>query len=188
METPEYGKGSFLIANPVLPDPNFSRTVVLLCNHNEEGSFGLVVNRTAELGASELFPESDLLKNYDAEIYIGGPVQQSQVFYLVRHQGDLPGLEQVCDGVHLGMSWEHLEEIFSEIENPDHDLRFFLGYSGWASGQLDGEMDQRSWLIHDATQHHVFSTVSDHLWHEVVRSMGKEYEYLLNAPVDPRMN
>lgn len=188
MDNPDYGKGSFLIANPVLPDPNFSRTVVLLCNHNDEGSFGLVVNRRADFDATEIFPEIDLLKNYTGDIYIGGPVQQSQVFYLVQYPEELPGLEPVCPGVHLGMSWEHLEDVFSQLGNPNEDLRFFLGYSGWGPGQLPGEMEQRSWLIHDATGGHVFSTAPDSLWHEVVRSMGKEYEYLLNAPVDPRMN
>ena len=188
METPDYGQGSFLIANPVLPDPNFSRTVVLLCNHNDEGSFGLVVNRKAEFDANEIFPEIDLLKDYKGDIYIGGPVQQSQVFYLVQCEEELPGLEKVCPNVHLGMSWEHLEDVYARLKDPKEDLRFFIGYSGWGPGQLAGEMEQRSWLIHGATSECVFSTDPDHLWHEVVRSMGREYEYLLNAPVDPRMN
>ncbi len=188
METPDYGKGSFLIANPVLPDPNFSRTVVLLCNHNEEGSFGLVVNRAAEVNAKEVFPDSDMLKTYDRGIFIGGPVSQSQVFYLVRFQEEVEGLDAVCEGVQMGMSWDTLEELFPRLEDPNNDLRFYLGYSGWSAGQLAGEMDQRSWLVHGATQNHVFTQGAERLWHQVVRSMGKEYEYLLTAPVDPRLN
>ena len=77
-----YGKGYFLIANPVLPDPNFSRTVVLLCNHNDQGSFGLVVNRSAKLTARELFTRHEFFKDEDSRVFIGGPVSQSQVFYL----------------------------------------------------------------------------------------------------------
>ncbi len=188
MESEDYGKGSFLIANPVLPDPNFSRTVVLLCNHNDEGSFGLVVNRKSDLKAREMFPENSLLQSYDREVFIGGPVSQSQVFYLVRHAGPLAELEEICPGVHLGMSWEHLEDLYPRLEEPNEDLRFFLGYSGWGAGQLAGEMDQRSWLVSQATEAFVFAPEVKTIWREVVRSLGKDYEYLLNAPVDPRWN
>ncbi|MFQ5482145.1 MAG: YqgE/AlgH family protein [Nitrospinaceae bacterium] len=188
MEFIEYGKGSLLIANPVLPDPNFSRTVVLLCNHNEEGSFGLVVNRKAELMAREVFPKSDLLRTYDADVFIGGPVAQSQVFYLIRHAEPLADLEPVCPGIQMGMSWETLEEVFPRLNQPGQDLRFYLGYSGWGSGQLAGEMEQRSWLIRQANDDFVFPPQENQLWHNVVRSLGKDYEYLLHAPVDPRWN
>ena len=88
MENGLYGKGSFLIANPVLPDPNFSRTVVLLCNHNEEGSFGLVINRNSGLKSTEVFASSELLTSYEGEVFIGGPVAPSQVFTCA----GLPGL------------------------------------------------------------------------------------------------
>ena len=188
MEQSQYGKGSFLIANPVLPDPNFSRTVVLLCNHNEEGSFGLVVNRKAELKTQDLFPKNDILQGYEGELFVGGPVSQSQVFYLCRHPESIPDLDEICPGVHLGMSWEVLEEVYNLLENPLDNLRFYLGYSGWGAGQLDGEMEQRSWLIREAEDNFVFSPQENQLWHDVVRSMGKDYAYLLNAPVDPRWN
>ena len=92
MENGSYGKGSFLIANPVLPDPNFSRTVVLLCNHNDEGSFGLVINRNSGLKSSEVFASSELLAGYECDVFIGGPVSPSQVFYLVRSSEPLPGV------------------------------------------------------------------------------------------------
>ena len=78
----KYGAGSFLIANPVLPDPNFSRTVVLLCNHDKQGSFGLVVNRKSDLKVPEIFAESEALDFYSKDVFIGGPVSQSQVFFL----------------------------------------------------------------------------------------------------------
>ena len=86
MEFPEdfedksYGKGSLLVANPVLPDPNFSRTVVLLCNHDDQGSFGLVINRAAQLEASEVFSHIRFLDTYRGKIYVGGPVSPAMVF------------------------------------------------------------------------------------------------------------
>ena len=183
----EYGAGSFLIANPVLPDPNFSRTVILLCNHDDQGSFGLVVNRKSDLKAQNIFPEAEFLDFFSKDVYIGGPVTQSQVFFLCRLPEPFPGLEEVCAEVHLGMSRDVLEEVIEKLENPVDDIRFYLGYSGWGSGQLPGEMHRRSWLTCDATNELVFQNPDD-VWANAIRSKGKEYEYLLNAPVDPRCN
>lgn len=188
MENGLYGKGSFLIANPVLPDPNFSRTVVLLCKHNDEGSFGLVINRNSGLKSSEVFASSELLAGHECDVFIGGPVSPSQVFYLVRSPHPLPEMEEVCPGVHMGMSWEALGDILPDFENPNENLRFYMGYSGWGSDQLDGEMSQRSWLTCDAADRFVFTASEQNIWPEVVRSLGPKYEYLLHAPVDPRNN
>lgn len=183
----KYGAGSFLIANPVLPDPNFSRTVVLLCNHDEQGSFGLVVNRQSHLKAPDIFADSEALAFYSKEIFVGGPVSQSQVFFLCRYPETFPGLEEVCEGVHLGMSRDVLEEIVKNLKNPLEDIRFYLGYSGWGSGQLAGEMDQRSWLTCDAKEEFIFQDPGK-VWANAVRSKGKKYEYLLTVPADPRCN
>ncbi|MDH5762051.1 MAG: YqgE/AlgH family protein [Nitrospinota bacterium] len=188
MENGSYGKGSFLIANPVLPDPNFSRTVVLLCNHNDEGSFGLVINRNSGLKSSEVFASSDLLADCECDVFIGGPVAPAQVFYLCRSPHPLPEMEEVCPGVHMGLSWDALEAALPDLERPNENLRFYMGYSGWGSGQLADEMDQRSWLTCDATDQFVFNVSEKQIWPGVVHSLGKEYEYLLQAPVDPRNN
>ncbi|NIQ02133.1 MAG: YqgE/AlgH family protein [Nitrospinaceae bacterium] len=188
MDNGSYGKGSFLVANPVLPDPNFSRTVVLLCNHNDKGSLGLVINRKSGLTASEVFASSELLAPYEGEVFIGGPVSPSQVFYLCRAPRAVQDLDEIYPGVYMGMSWDALEEIMPELDNPDQDLRFYLGYSGWASGQLAGEMEQRSWLTCDALDRFVFHDSEEQIWPGVVQSLGKDYEYLLRAPLDPRNN
>ncbi|SVC69862.1 uncharacterized protein METZ01_LOCUS322716, partial [marine metagenome] len=111
MPTPneQYGKGYFLIASPVLPDPNFSRTVVLLCNHDEQGSFGLVINRPATISAKEVFEEMGVSDSPPGKIFIGGPVSPSQVFYLCRSKIPLPELDAISDGVYMGMSGELLD-------------------------------------------------------------------------------
>jgi putative transcriptional regulator len=182
------GKGSLLIANPVLPDPNFSRTVVLLCNHDEQGSFGLVINRTATLNASELFSHIDTLKAYNAKVYVGGPVSQSAVFFLCRSFTKIEDLEEICTGVYLGSNLETLEAVYPTIENPEQNIRFYMGYSGWAGGQLAGEMEQKSWLIQDAEERFVFIGQEDMVWPEVVSSLGEKYQYLTKAPVNPQWN
>ncbi len=183
-----YGKGSFLIANPVLPDPNFSRTVVLLCSHNEEGSFGLVVNRSADLSIADIFSDEKPMDDYPGSVYVGGPVAQSQVFFLCRSDVPLEELDHVCDDVYLGMKWESLEEVLPSLKNPEQDVRFYMGYSGWAAGQLEHEMEHRSWLTCNAQGAFVFAPDEDGIWANVVRSMGQKYEYLTRAPENPQWN
>ena len=194
MEFPEdfknkqYGKGSLLIANPVLPDPNFSRTVILLCNHNDQGSFGLVINRSTQLKAPDLFSDIDILRSYNAKIYMGGPVSQSMVFYLYRSAKDVIDLDKICSGVYLGSNLETLESLYLDIENPEENIRFYLGYSGWSDGQLDGEMEQNSWLVQDANEQFVFLDSANLIWLKAVNSLGEKYQYLTKAPVNPQWN
>ena len=194
MEFPEdfknkqYGKGSLLIASPVLPDPNFSRTVILLCNHNDQGSFGLIINRSTQLKAPDLFSDIDILKSYNEKVYIGGPVSQSMVFYLYRSSRDVIDLDEICSGVYLGSSLETLESLYCDIENPEENIRFYLGYSGWSGGQLDGEMEQNSWLIQNANEKLVFLDSEELIWLKAVNSLGEKYQYLTKAPVNPQWN
>ena len=184
----QYAKGSFLIANPVLPDSNFSRTVILLCNHDEQGSFGLVVNKSAAVEPSQVFANINVLSSYQNKVYVGGPVSQSQLFYLVQSQEPIPELDCICDGVYLGYQWEMLDTVYSRLDNPEENIRFYLGYSGWGAGQLAGEMNRKSWLTCDADQRYIFHPDENKTWASVVQSMGKEYQYLTQAPVNPQWN
>jgi putative transcriptional regulator len=184
----KYGKGFFLIANPVLPDPNFSRTVVLLCNHDDQGSFGLVINRPAPISAKEVFEEMGVSDSPPGKIFIGGPVSPSQVFYLCYSKTPLPELEAICDGVYMGLSWELLDNLMMRVEEPEKNIRFYMGYSGWGAGQLEGEMTRLSWLTCEAQSEFVFQENEEGIWANAVKSMGKDYEYLIKAPVNPQWN
>lgn len=194
MEFPEdfknknYEKGSLLIANPVLPDPNFSRTVILLCDHDEQGSFGLVINRSTQLKAPDLFLNINILKSYNEKIYLGGPVSQSMVFFLCRSPSAAGKLDEVCSGVYLGSNLETLESLYSSLENPEQDIRFYLGYSGWSGGQLAEEMEQNSWLVQRANEQFIFLDSESLIWPKAVNSLGKKYQYLTKAPVNPQWN
>jgi len=194
MEFPEdfknknYEKGSLLIANPVLPDPNFSRTVILLCDHDDQGSFGLVINRSTQLKAPDLFLNINILKSYNEKIYLGGPVSQSMVFFLCRSPSAAGKLNEVCSGVYLGSNLETLESLYSSLENPEQDIRFYLGYSGWSGGQLAEEMEQNSWLVQRANEQFIFLDSESLIWPKAVNSLGKKYQYLTKAPVNPQWN
>ena len=194
MEFPEdfknknYEKGSLLIANPVLPDPNFSRTVILLCDHDEQGSFGLVINRSTQLKATDLFLNINILESYNEKIYLGGPVSQSMVFFLCRSPSAAGKLDEICSGVYLGSNLETLESLYSSLENPEQDIRFYLGYSGWSGGQLAEEMEQNSWLVQRANEQFIFLDSESLVWPKAVNSLGKKYQYLTKAPVNPQWN
>jgi len=194
MEFPEdfknknYEKGSLLIANPVLPDPNFSRTVILLCDHDEQGSFGLVINRSIQLKAPDLFLNINILKSYNEKIYLGGPVSQSMVFFLCRSPSAAGKLDEVCSGVYLGSNLETLESLYASLKNPEQDIRFYLGYSGWSSGQLAEEMEQNSWLVQKANEQFIFLDSESLIWPKAVNSLGEKYQYLTKAPVNPQWN
>jgi len=194
MEFPEdfknknYEKGSLLIANPVLPDPNFSRTVILLCDHDEQGSFGLVINRSTQLKAPDLFLNINILKSYNEKIYLGGPVSQSMVFFLCRSPSAAGKLDEVCSGVYLGSNLETLESLYASLENPEQDIRFYLGYSGWSGGQLAEEMEQNSWLVQKANEQFIFLDSESLIWPQAVNSLGEKYQYLTKAPVNPQWN
>jgi putative transcriptional regulator len=194
MEFPEdfknknYEKGSLLIANPVLPDPNFSRTVILLCDHDEQGSFGLVINRSTQLKAPDLFLNISILKSYNEKVYLGGPVSQSMVFFLCRSPSAAGKLDEVCSGVYLGSNLETLESLYASLKNPEQDIRFYLGYSGWSSGQLAEEMEQNSWLVQKANEQFIFLDSESLIWPKAVNSLGEKYQYLTKAPVNPQWN
>jgi len=97
-------------------------------------------------------------------------------------------MDQICPGVHLGMDWNFLDGVMNRISDPDINLRFFLGYSGWGAGQLASEMERRSWLTSKADESLVFENNLDRVWAGAVKSLGKEYEYRMQAPVNPQWN
>ena len=152
------------------------------------GSFGLVINRPALVNSKEVFKEMGISGFPSGKIYLGGPVSPSQVFYLCRSEEPLPELETICDGVYLAMSSELLDNLMTRFKNPEKNIRFYLGYSGWGAGQLAGEMTRLSWLTSQACSEFVFQENEDGIWANVVCSLGKDYEYLVQAPVNPQWN
>ena len=177
--------GTLLVAEPPLADPNFRRSVILLCEHTTEGSFGLVLNRPCPFRLSEV-AASPL--PFDAALALGGPVETDTLHY-VHPYGDLvEGALPVVDGVWWGGSFEGLVEGLGEGWLDAEQMRFFVGYSGWGAGQLDAEVDEGSWIVLPATEALVFAAGDDALWRRVLRRLGGDYALLSTFPDDPRMN
>ena len=179
-------KGDFLISEPFLPDPNFDRTVVLLCEHNEEGSVGFILNKPSILKFDEAVEDVD---DFDVSLYVGGPVQQDTLHFIHRAGDLLEGSMLIKDGIYWGGNYEQLIVLINSGSIDTKDFKFFLGYSGWAPGQLEEELKQKSWIIaDDASVKQVFDINSKLLWKEILNGMGGKFKIIANFPVDPRMN
>lgn len=179
-------RGSFLISEPFLPDPNFERTVILLCEHNEEGSVGFVLNKPSILRFDEAVEE---VQNFHVPLFIGGPVQQDTLHFIHRSGHIIEGSIKIADHIFWGGNYEQLITIINSGEIKKNDFKFFLGYSGWAPGQLDEELKQKSWIVYEnVTEDKVFNVKSKFLWKEILHDMGGKFKVFANYPVDPRMN
>jgi putative transcriptional regulator len=178
-------RGRLLISEPFLPDPNFERTVVLLCEHNEEGSFGFVLNKPSILKVNEVMEDIGAIDNL---VFVGGPVQQDTLHFINRTSG-LPNAVEIADKVFWGGDFESLITMCDTKQLGSNDIRFFLGYSGWGPGQLEAELEQESWIVCDfVTNQLLFDTDPQLLWRKALDSMGGRYSIYSNYPVDPRMN
>ncbi len=181
----EPGPGILLIADPFLKDPNFLRTVVLLCEHQEQGSFGLVLNKQIEQTLGELIND---LEGFNYPVYYGGPVQMNTLHFLHQYPDLIPDAAKVSKDIFWGGNFESLTALIKNNEIDETRIKFFVGYSGWGDGQLSGEMEEKSWLTVSATQRLVFDTPHDEIWKESLRHLGGKYEELVNYPIDPQLN
>ena len=177
--------GVLLIAEPPMADPNFRRSVILLCEHTTEGSFGLVLNRPAEFKLAEV---STIALPFDTPLGYGGPVQPETLHVLHPYGDAIDGALPVADGVWWGGAFERMLEGIEGGWLDATRMRFFLGYSGWGGGQLDSEIDEDSWIVLPCTETLVFTEGADALWRGILRGLGGEYAILSTFPDDPRMN
>lgn len=178
-------KGRLLISEPFLPDPNFVRTVVLLCEHNDEGSFGFVLNRVADVKASDILED---LSKLDHPVFIGGPVQQDTLHF-IHCSAAIEGGEPVAEGIYWGGSFEQVTFLADTGQLRPEEIRFFLGYSGWGPGQLQEELEQDTWIVCDyVTEELLFHTEPDLMWRKALKDMGGKYSVFANYPLDPSLN
>jgi putative transcriptional regulator len=179
------GTGILLIADPFLKDPNFLRTVVFLCEHKEEGSFGFVLNRQFTNTLDELIPE---LQEHKLPVYYGGPVQQDTIHFLHQYPDIIPGGQEVIKGVYWGGDFDKMVELIKTNSVDTKKIRFYIGYSGWSGGQLDDELKEKSWLTVKATRKLIFHHKFDEIWKDALKQLGGDYEMMINFPIDPQLN
>jgi putative transcriptional regulator len=177
--------GILLIADPFLKDPNFMRTVVFLCEHQEEGSFGFVLNRSYDYTLNELVSGLEDLK---IPVFYGGPVQIDTIHFLHQYPDLIPGGFEITDGIYWGGDFETAISLIRNNEIDLHRIRFYIGYSGWGSGQLNDELKEKTWLTVQANRKIIFHKQTDEIWKDSLRLLGGEYEIMINFPIDPQLN
>lgn len=175
--------GLLLISDPFLKDPNFVRSVILLCDHETEGSVGFVLNKLYDRKLDELVPD---FEGFNIPLYYGGPVQVDTVHFLHRCP-ELGGME-INDGVFWGGDFEEAAKLIKENQVNPNDIRFFIGYSGWGTGQLEEELKTKSWITRDSSQQLVFHKKTEQIWRESLKDLGGEYAQMVNYPIDPQLN
>jgi putative transcriptional regulator len=178
-------KGQLLLDGGKLGGSFFHRTVVLVCQHDEEGAFGLVLNRptATKIGEAVVADLPDVLK--EQTLYLGGPVQTSALSYL--HSDIFLPNASVMPNLELGHSLDTLIEL-AQSNSPTQKVKVFAGYAGWSPGQLDEEMRRKAWLTHPATLDLVFTEEPEKLWAAILRAKGPEYLLLAQTPEDPSWN
>ena len=181
----EVSSGTVLLAEPFMLDPNFKRSAVLVCEHNEEGSVGFIMNKPLKMRIDELidgFPE------FDSEVFFGGPVQTDTIHY-IHNVGDLvEDSVKVADGVYWGGDFEKLKFLIASNLVLPHNIRFFVGYSGWSEGQLNDEMGYGSWVLAEMDANYLFKSEPKKLWTQVMYNKGDTYSVIAQMPETSNFN
>ena len=178
-------KGQFLLDGGKLAGSYFHRSVVLICQHDPEGAFGLIVNRPTDkkVGEALVADLPDTLK--EQPLFLGGPVQPQAMSYL--HADIFLPDANVLPNLNLDHSLDDLVELGGSF-SPTQQLKVFAGYAGWSPGQLDDEMRRGAWLTHPASVELVFGGDDKNLWASLVRNMGWQYRLLSEQPEDLSWN
>jgi|SRR5215204_5656585 len=166
-------RAALLLSMPQLQDPNFARTVVLLCEYGADGAFGLVLNRPTELPASSMVRlEPPVSGGNTMPLFIGGPVEPERGWILLSEEPAAAEFKLIRDGLYLSTSVLLLRDVLEASPAPRE--RVLAGYAGWGPGQLDEELAQSSWFLADIDLDIVFDTAADAMWETAIRRIGAD--------------
>jgi putative transcriptional regulator len=174
-------KGSVFLAEPYLQEGIFHRSAILICDVHDNGCMGFCMNKPLAFNEQV----GQLVKDFpvfDSEVYCGGPVGNDKLFFL-HNLGDLlEGAEKICEGVYLGGNFKELKVfIENELITPDR-IRFFVGYSGWDSGQLEEEIEEGTWISAEMDPNYLFKQNPTVLWQTILKNKGNPFHVIADIP------
>lgn len=186
MTSEKIEKGLLLIAEPtIIGDLSFNRSVILLADHNKEGSVGFILNKPLEYTINDLIPDITAL----FKVYNGGPVEQDNLYFIHNIPELITNSIEISNGIFWGGDFELTKNLINEGKINKENIRFFLGYSGWNANQLESELQLNSWIISKNTnENDIFVKSSTHFWKEKILELGGEYIIWSNAPENPALN
>lgn len=177
--------GNILIAEPFLEGKYFSRSVILMVEHDDKGSIGFVLNKPMIYSTSDLVTE---LAGVNFPVYIGGPLEQNQLYYIHTHP-ELEDALHIANGIYWGGDFVLLTRMLKSGKILPGEIRFFSGYSGWDAGQLSQELEENTWMVGDIARQDVFEFSDDGcIWEKSMSELGGRYRIWSNFPKDPIMN
>ena len=179
-------KGHLLIAEPsTIGDLSFNRSVILLADHNDEGSIGFILNKPLGYTIHDLIPEI----RGSFKIYNGGPVEQDNLYFIHNVPDLIPDSIEISNGIYWGGDFEQTKELINQGLVKRNNIRFFLGYSGWEAHQLEEELEDNSWIVSENSySNKIIGKSSASFWKEKIMELGGEYLIWSNAPENPTLN
>ena len=179
-------KGKLLIAEPALTgDISFNRSVLILAEHNSNGSVAFILNKPLAYSIDELIQEI----NIPMVVHNGGPVEQDNLYFIHSIPHLINNSIEISDGVYWGGDFENVVSLINEEKITEDDIRFFLGYSGWSSEQLDNELASNSWiLVENEYKNNIIKELKTTFWKEKMQELGGDYLLWSNAPENPKLN
>ena len=176
--------GQLLLASPVLLDPNFRRTMVLIGVHSHEGALGVVLNRPSTVTVEEAVPALQDAVTGEEPVYLGGPVQPASVVVLAEFLDPAPAGMLVVGRI----GFPSADADIADLTRSTARRRVFAGFAGWGEGQLDAEVEHGDWIAHSALPEDVFTELPAELWSTVLTRKGGSYALMARMPLDPSMN
>ena len=178
--------GILLIAEPFLKDPPFMRSVVLLCRYSaDEGAFGFTIHRKLQSTLDEIVNGLD---GYKIPVFYGGPVQADTLHFIHQYPNLLLDSVKITENVYWGGDFDLLKNYIKNGTIEADKIKFFLGYSGWDADQLEGEIEEKSWITLQGTTQLIFNTASQFIWQECLNTLGGKYQMMVHFPTDPQLN
>jgi putative transcriptional regulator len=179
-------KGQLLIAEPsIIGDLSFNRSVILLADHDKEGSVGFIINKPLKHTIHDLIPEI----NARFKIYNGGPVEQDNLYFIHNIPELIPNSIEISNGIYWGGDFESTKDLINSGKINKQNIRFFLGYTGWEKEQLESEMNDNSWIIApNSYKNKILGKSSTYFWKEQIIELGGDYLIWANAPENPYLN
>lgn len=177
-------KGSLLLAEPFLKGYYFARSVVLLTEHNKDGSMGLVLNKPLDLKLSQIMKD---LPFKDVNVYCGGPVCPDRLFY-VHSMKNIDGAVSVANDLFFGGDFEVIKDHLAHFPELTSQIRFFIGYSGWSAGQLSDELHEDSWLVAKMDANLIIKPANEKSWNQSMSALGEKYATWSKFPSNPELN
>lgn len=178
--------GRVLVSEPFLSDSFFTRSVIYLCDYSPDGSFGFVLNNFMEVGMKELIPD---FPDVDIRVSIGGPVDKSNLFFIHSLGDKIPNSQKISGNLFIGGTFESVKKLLIENKENAKHFRFFIGYSGWDKGQLESELEEKSWVVlKNFKDDLILDDGKDDLWKDLMAKMGGKFEVMSNFPKNPSDN